>query len=462
LETQQSAISNLQSSEGILMTKRKTTILVLATAVFILGSYLFNQNNPFNAAAEPAQISIPVENAPAASHAMKSSDEQIAFWQQKVQRDDRDYISLTYLGQAYLQKGRETGDAAAYGRAEAALEKALTINPNYELTLAYLGVVQIAQHDFKEALATAKRVYNFDPGALQALATIGDASLELGRYDEAAAAYNTLVTQAPGAAVFSRAARLAWVQGDITAAINWMQQAVDSAQESGLTGERLAWYQYQLGELQFNSGAMVAARVQYAAAKETLPDYYLVLVGEGKIAAAQGDYELAITLYEQLVGRLPQPAFVATLGDFYSLAGNETAAQQQYDTVQFIADLESSDKALAGRQLALFYANHNTNLAVALAAAEAEMASRPDVYSHDLLAWVLFKNGRLEEAAQASEQALRLGTPEALFYYHAGMIAAAQGNEALAKQHLAQALALNPHFDFIQAQIARQMLDSLP
>jgi tetratricopeptide (TPR) repeat protein len=443
------------------MTTRKTIILALATAVFILGSYLYD-HNPFTAAAEPEQVTIPVESVPAASHAMKSSDEQIAFWQQKVQRDDRDYISLTYLGQAYLQKGRETGDAAAYGRAQAALEQALTINPNYELTLSYLSVTQIAQHNFEGALAAAQRVYEFDPGALQALATIGDASLELGRYDEAEAAYATLIEQAPGAAVYSRAARLSWLQGDIDAAIDRMQQAVENAVEIGLTGERLAWYQFQLGELYFNSGDVAAAQAQYAAAKQTFPDYYLVLLGEGKVAAAHGDYEQAITLYERLTERLPQPDFVATLGDLYMLAGNKTAAQEQYDTVAFIADLETTDQALVGRQLALFYANHNTNLGSTLAAAEAELANRPDVYGYDVLAWTLFKNGRIDEAAEAVEQALELGTQEALFYYHAGMIAAAQGDTAQARQHLSHALELNPHFDFLQAPIAQETLEKLP
>ena len=387
------------------MTTRKTIIMVVATAVFIFSSFLFNTDNPFTANAKPQQITIPVESSPP-SYAMKSSAEQIAFWQQKVQRDDRDYLSLTYLGQAYLQRGRETGDAASYGRAQAALEQALAINPNYELTLSFLSATLIAQHDFQGALEIAQRVYDFDPGALQALATIGDASLELGQYDEAEAAYETLLAQAPGAAVYSRAARLAWLKGDVPGAIDWMQQAVDEAQNIGLTGERLAWYQFQLGELYFNSGDVTAAQAQYAAAKQIFPDYYLVLLGEGKVAAAQGDFDQAITLYEQLVARLPQPAFIAMLGDFYQLAGSETAAQQQYDTVAFIADLESSDDALYSRQLALFYANHDINLEAALRAAEAELAHRPDVYGYDVLAWTLFKNGRLDEAATAIDQAL--------------------------------------------------------
>jgi len=142
--------------------------------------------------------------------------------------------------------------------------------------------------------------------------------------------------------------------------------------------------------------------------------------------------------------------------------GDETAAQQQYDTVELIATLATTDEALVGRQLALFYANQDTQLHSALTAATAELNGRPDVYGYDVLAWVLFKNGRLDEAAAASEQALRLGTPEALFYYHAGMIAAAQGNTEQARQHLSHALELNPHFDFLQAQIAQETLATLP
>ncbi len=440
------------------MNTRKSIILMLTTAVFILGSYLYTNIPRLIAKAEPVPVTIPIDTI-AASSAVKSSDELILFWQEKARRDDLDYISLTYLGRAYLQSGRETGDAAAYGRAQAALEQAQAINPTYELTLTYLSAALISQHDFQGALDIAQRVYDFDPGALQALATIGDASLELGLYDKAWAAYEELLARNPSAPVYSRLARYAWITGDTPAAINWMQQAVDDAKSVGLKGERLAWYQFQLGELYFKSGNVAEAAVQYGAAGDSFPTYYLVLAGEGKVAAARGDWDEAIAQYEALVARLPQPDFVAMLGDFYRLSGNETAAQQQYDTVFFIAELEAVNNLLYNRQLALFYANHDTNLAHALTIAEAELVTRADVYGYDTVAWALYKNGRFDEAAVASEQALAQGTDEALFYYHAGMIAAAQGNNELAKTQLNLALELNPNFDFLQAQIALAILD---
>jgi tetratricopeptide (TPR) repeat protein len=169
----------------------------------------------------------------------------------------------------------------------------------------------------------------------------------------------------------------------------------------------------------------------------------------------------AITLYERLVAFLPQPELVARLGDWYTLNGDPVAAQKQFETVTFIGTLEEANGILYNRQLALFYANHDIQLDVALALAEAELASRQDVYAYDTLAWALYKNGRLAEAALAMETALSHGTQDAQLQYHAGMIYAAQGKTNEATDALQTALTLNPHFDLFQAQIAQETLEQL-
>ena len=80
------------------------------------------------------------------------------------------------------------------------------------------------------------------------------------------------------------------------------------------------------------------------------------------------------------------------------------------------------------------------------------------MYTYDALAWSLYKNQRYEEARRASQEALKLGSPEALFFYHAGMIANALGDGATARMKLNKALELNAGFDFGQASIARDTL----
>jgi Tfp pilus assembly protein PilF len=80
------------------------------------------------------------------------------------------------------------------------------------------------------------------------------------------------------------------------------------------------------------------------------------------------------------------------------------------------------------------------------------------VYALDTLAWALFKNKKPAEAAQVMGQALKVGTQEATLFYHAGMIYRALGDKDKACDLLKRALALNPQFCVLQADIARTAL----
>jgi len=86
---------------------------------------------------------------------------------------------------------------------------------------------------------------------------------------------------------------------------------------------------------------------------------------------------------------------------------------------------------------------------------------RHDIYTYDTLAWVYDKNGRYADAWKAMEQALHLGTRDALLFFHAGMIAHGLGKREQARDYLHQALTLNPHFHLIQTEVAQRMLTEL-
>ena len=114
-----------------------------------------------------------------------------------------------------------------------------------------------------------------------------------------------------------------------------------------------------------------------------------------------------------------------------------------------------------GREVALFLADHDRDLADALRLAREDAGRRGDVHGDDVLAWALYKNGRAAEAKRASTRALRLGTEDAAFHYHAGMIARALAQPRAATRHLERALALDPSFDVRQAPMARAALDAV-
>jgi tetratricopeptide (TPR) repeat protein len=442
------------------MTYRKIILMLIAALVIVGGSHGLSLINRGSSSPAPASISIGLEG-PASAPGMKTTNEMIEFWQARFERDPRDFISLTFLGEAFIRKARETGDVSEYERADATLRKALELHPNYEVAQAYLSVVQYVKHDFQGALDLANQVYAAHPNAIQALATMGDAQLELGRYAEAESTYEQLNQKRPSAPVYTRLARLAWLHGQPTKALNWMQQAVDDSDEMGLSGENSAWYHFQLGELYFNTGQLEQADAQYAIALKAFDNYYLALAGRGKVRAAQGDYSDAITFYEQAVRIIPQPDLLSALGDLYTLTGDSVKAKQEYDTVEFIGKLQAINKVIYNRQLALFYTNHNLNLEKSLDMAQKELENRKDIYAYDTYAWALYKNKRYSEAAEMMKYAMELGTRDAMLYYHTGMIYRALGEDDRSAQMLSQALAINSHFDLLQAPIARNTLTSM-
>lgn len=441
------------------MNNRRLWLLLVFTALLVGGTYLFRAATA-NGMALPLVDSVLGPPEPTVPDIMPP-DQQIVFWTNRLSPNTKDYITLTHLGHAYLMQARVTGDADSYARAEEALQRALSLNERYAPAKNLLGSVYIGNHAFAKALAGAQEALQADPTNLQALAVSGDSALELGQYAEAESAFRTLLDAAPGGPAYSRMSRLTWLLGRPDEAIDWMRRAADETLAMDIGGEELAWYRFQLGELYFNTGDLRAAHKWYDESGQALPDYYLAQSGLGKVAAARGHRQEAIDIYETLVARMPLPGFVAYLGDLYTLEGDTAAAQNQYDTVGFIRELEERQQVLYNRQMAVFYANHNTEIDLALTYAEKELKARQDIYAYDTLAWALYRHGRYDEARAASDKALALGTHDALLHYHAGMIAAALGDKTRAASQLDLALQFNPNFDLIQANAARETLAGL-
>jgi tetratricopeptide (TPR) repeat protein len=129
--------------------------------------------------------------------------------------------------------------------------------------------------------------------------------------------------------------------------------------------------------------------------------------------------------------------------------------------VDFIRQLNKANGVVGDLQMAQFLADHDRNLDEALHLAETEYKTRSTVYGADTLAWCYYKNGRIAEARKYSAKALSQQTPEAIFYYHRGMILAQAGDVGAARKALYQALSQNPYFDPLGAVAAMKKVEEL-
>ena len=109
-------------------------------------------------------------------------------------------------------------------------------------------------------------------------------------------------------------------------------------------------------------------------------------------------------------------------------------------------------------ETALYRVDHGIRLRDSLSLARQAQAERPSIHGDDVLAWALARNGRCAEALVHSKRSLRLGTRDATFYFHRGMIERCLGRPAAARSWFARAVELNPHFSIRWAPIAREAL----
>jgi Flp pilus assembly protein TadD len=101
--------------------------------------------------------------------------------------------------------------------------------------------------------------------------------------------------------------------------------------------------------------------------------------------------------------------------------------------------------------------DHGIGRRNAVARARAARAKRPSIYGDDLVAWALVRVNRCDEARRWSQRALRLGTQDALLFFHRGMIERCRGDGAAARTWMRRALELNPGFSVRWAPLARRV-----
>ncbi|HEX5081663.1 MAG TPA: tetratricopeptide repeat protein, partial [Blastocatellia bacterium] len=373
-----------------------------------------------------------------------------------------DFIAINKLAGYYLLRLRETGNATWLDLATRAAKNSLKAIPAERNLngLSLLAQVEMSAHDFASARDHAEQLTRLDSRKGYPYLLLGDALMELGDYEAAQKAFRELERREKAdVAAKTRLARMAALMGDNARAERLYAEALNMAVEAvPPSRETIAWCRWQLGETAFGVGDYEKAEKHYRDSLVTFPDYYRALAGLGRALAAKGDLNAAIEHYERAVRILPDPVFIAALGDLRQIAGRTKEAEAEYALIEQTAGISAGGGRLYNRQLALFYADHDLKSGEAYQLAKTEYETRRDIYGADALAWTALKAGKIDEARQAVKDALRLGAQDAKLFYHAGMIAQAAGDGATAREYLQRALKLNPGFDPRQSRIARQAL----
>jgi len=151
---------------------------------------------------------------------------------------------------------------------------------------------------------------------------------------------------------------------------------------------------------------------------------------------------------------------VIALGDLARATGRADLAAQQDGLLGTEEPLLRAAGVNLDLEQSTYDASHGEP-AAGLAAARAEWRRRHAVTVADAYAWALHASGRDAGAARLATFAMHLGTRNALFAFHAGMIQLALGHRGRAEALLRRARAIDPWCSIEYAPVLARTLDRL-
>ena len=434
--------------------RRRTSVvagIVLAPVLLVFGGIAFTSGDD-SVPGPAAASSVGWVADPAASNGDRAV--RVSALQDRLERVPEDHASWAALGFAYVDQARVTADPSLYDRAGQALDRSLEVRPDGNAdALAGQAALANARHEFAAGRDLAQEAVAVDPYSSTARGILADAQLELGEYDAALVTLQEMVDLRPGVPSFTRVSYSYELRGDTENARVLLERAL--AMSSAPSDESFSLY--HLGRLAFGTGEYELAVEHYDEGLRRDPSNVEPLAGRAAARAALGDVEAAVEDYETVVQRRPQPAYVVEYAELLDSLGRTEEAAEQYAVADTIMTLFDAAGVVPDIEIALYEADHG-DPARALDVAQRNSETRGSVQVQDALAWALHANGRDAEALEHAQAAQAIGTRNALWDYHRGMIQLELGMLEEARTSLTSALETNPEFSRLHAPLARTAL----
>ena len=437
--------------------RRRTTILVggaiaVALALGSLVGGVLAEPSSSGPATVPSRALADRALAGAAGGVTAAS---VAGLEEQVRARPDDASLLTQLGFAYQLRWRETADPSYLPRSGAALRRALRVDAAEPNAVLGLGSLALIRHEFREALTYGRRAQRLLTGSGRPYGVIGDALIELGRYDKAFTAFERMVSLRPGLASYARIAYARELTGDREGAIFAMRLALDAAAGQP---EPTAFVFVELAKLELGLGRVQAASRDARSALRVLPGYPAARLEAARIAAAQGKISRATAEARRAAEAIPTPQAVALLADLLDRAGRPAEARRQRAAIAVIDRLLEANGVQVDLESAVYRADQRIRPRQTVALARQARSARPSIYGDDALGWALARAGSCDKALPYAKRSLRLGTQDPLLFFHRGYSEGCAGDRGAMLEWYERALELSPEFSIQWAPVARAAL----
>ncbi|MGO9270408.1 MAG: tetratricopeptide repeat protein [Terriglobia bacterium] len=386
---------------------------------------------------------------------LSPAEERIQAAEKAIQNNPQRYQTYNDLAFALVSRARETSDAKYYRQAAEAVEKSLRLaSDNFEALKAQVEVF-LGQRRWEEARESARPLNRSIPDDVPVWGYLAEAAFELGDYDEAVKTTQWMLDlRRNNTRGLLRAAELRVVYGYLDGALDFYNQACQQVPPQEV--EQIAFIFTRMAGVELMRGRLESAQKLLDLALQQFPGYYLSLEMSARLRAAQGKNAEAVDLWRRRNQQMPTPDSRYELAQALEQDGQRDQAKTAYAEFERVATPLVNQPANANRELVLYNVNYAHNPAEALRVARLEVARRHDVFTLDAYAWALAANGQDAEAKAQMEKPMAIGTKDAAFFYHAGVIASKLNDRTAAERYFKQSLDLNS-VSTVSAEVRREL-----
>jgi len=353
------------------------------------------------------------------------------------------------LADVSLRQGENKRGAELLGKAlDTEVRKSLDATEEARANMLK-GRLAAASHDGKAAEAAYERAVSLDPNAAEIHEAYGEFRLLRREWDKAARQFDAAVgTGRPTAASFAGAARAYLGQNRLLEADKRINEAVGKDPAN-------AQYLYVQGRVADAIGKTDEAFKHYEAALQKKPDLAEALVAEGMVFLSRGDKARAKEKLDvALKGDSPRSSpEEQAIGDLALALGDTKRGREAYARALVKDPEDPMAHAGMGKALAAVGDLHSARKEMELALGQVE-GDAAMLYEFGSL---LRRIGESDAALEALRKAVKLDSKDPRFHARLGAILVDRGDYTEAEKHLRQAALLNDRLAEAQFNLARAL-----
>ena len=396
-------------------------------------------------------------------HIIKSvnrSNEEIAFWQNRLEKDTGSFVNMLELGYNYLGLFKLKGNVADLKKGDILIKKASQkLNNTDPNILEALSQASITRHKFKDAAEYNEQAFkNNSSPYVHALLSF-DANMEIGQYQLAKKQLGNFKDQA-SFQVLIRKAKYQDHSGNLPGAIETMETALEKLKYSN-NSKLYCWTLSNLGDMYSHAGRVNEAYDTYKKVLKKDASYSYVLKGIAWIAYAHDhNTEEARRIFNFLLLQSNMPDLYLALSEIEEYEGNE---QKKNEYVQkFLSVVEEPSYGdMYNKYLVDIYTDEIKDYEKAEKLALREVSNRPTPETYSWLSWVYFRKGDIIKAHDIYNNYVKDRDFEPASLYRGGYILAAAGKKEEARKLLEQSLDSSFELGPVKTKMIREELQKL-